>query len=164
MLEFTVRAILIGVGATAVMDLWAVLLKRYFGIPSLDYRFVGRWLGHMAQGRFAHDSIAAAPPIRGELILGWCAHYAIGIVFAALLLAIWGLDWARHPTLVPAVTMGLITLAAPFFVMQPAMGAGVAASKAPKPNAARLRSVATHTAFGIGLYVSASVVALLIRW
>jgi hypothetical protein len=161
-LEFTARAVLIGVGATAVMDLWAVLLKRYFGIPSLDYRIVGRWLGHMTRGCFAHDSIAAASPVRGELVLGWCAHYAIGVAFAALLLVLRGHDWAHHPTLAPALVMGLVTLVAPFLVMQPAMGLGVAASTTPKPNASRLRSVAAHTAFGVGLYASAWIAALVI--
>ena len=39
--------------------------------------------------------------------------------------------------------------------MQPGMGAGIAASKTPKPNAARLRSAMTHTVFGLGLYASA---------
>ncbi len=45
-MEFLVRTILIGVGATVLMDLWAIFLKRAFAISSLDYAFVGRWLGH----------------------------------------------------------------------------------------------------------------------
>lgn len=162
-LELAARAFVIGIGATLVMDLWAVLLKRVFGVRSLDYRMVGRWLGHMPRGRLAHDNIAAASPVWGERILGWCAHYGIGIVFAALLLLLCGRDWARHPTLAPALVMGLVTLVAPFFVMQPAMGFGVAASKTPKPNTARLRSAATHAVFGIGLYVSAWLLAPLLR-
>jgi hypothetical protein len=56
--------------------------------------------------------------------------------------------------------VGVVTVAAPFFVMQPAMGLGIASSKATNPNVARLRSVAAHTAFGFGLYFSALVVAL----
>ncbi|MDO9126054.1 MAG: DUF2938 family protein, partial [Parvibaculum sp.] len=40
------------------------------------------------------------------------------------------------------------------------MGAGIAASKTPKPNAARLRSLVSHTVFGIGLYVAALLVAM----
>jgi hypothetical protein len=44
--------------------------------------------------------------------------------------------------------------------MQPAMGVGLASSKAPKPNLARLRSLLAHTAFGIGLYLSATMVAV----
>jgi hypothetical protein len=102
-------------------------------------------------------------PVRGELIIGWGAHYAIGITFAALLLAIWGLDWARHPTPLPALIVALVTLVAPFFIMQPGMGAGIAASKTPNPNVARLRSIVTHTVYGIGLYGSALLLTLLIR-
>jgi hypothetical protein len=56
--------------------------------------------------------------------------------------------------LLPALIVGLITVAAPFLIMQPGMGAGIAA-KTPNPTAARLRSLATHAVFGIGLYGSA---------
>jgi Protein of unknown function (DUF2938) len=161
--EFVVRATLIGIGVTVVLDLWTALLKRLFGVPSSNWGMVGRWFGHLPRGRFAHDNIAAAPPVRGELIIGWGAHYAIGIVFAALLLAIRGLDWARHPTLLPALIVGLLTLVAPFFMMQPGIGAGIAASRTPNPNAARLRSILAHTVFGVGLYGSALLSARLAR-
>lgn len=153
------RAVLIGIGATITMDLWAVALKRFLGIPSLDYAMVGRWIGHFPQGRFRHQRIAAAAPVSGERLIGWSAHYAIGIVFAGLLLSIWGQDWAMLPTLAPALIVGLATVAAPFFLMQPGMGAGIAASKTPTPNIARLRSLATHAVFGLGLYLSALLLA-----
>jgi len=149
------RAVLVGVGATIVMDLWAMVRKRAFGIASLDYRMLGRWIGNLPRGRFVHDRIGDAPPVRGELIIGWCAHYSIGIAFALLLLALWGPEWARHPTPLPALIIGVLTVVAPFFILQPALGLGIAASKAPRPNAARLRSILTHTVYGIGLYLSA---------
>ena len=158
--EFAVRATIIGVGATAVMDLWAFFLKRVFRISSLDYAWVGRWIGHFQRGRVVHPNIGQADPIAGEAALGWSAHYAIGVVFAAMLMAIWGVDWARHPTPVPAVAFGLSTVAAPFFLMQPAFGAGIAASKVPNPNVARLRSLMTHLSFGVGLYIAALLSAL----
>jgi hypothetical protein len=82
-------------------------------------------------------------------------HYLIGIAFAAALLAIWGLDWARRPTLAPALIVGIVTVLAPFLVMQPGMGAGIAASRTPRPAAARIQSLITHTLFGLGLYASA---------
>ena len=66
----------------------------------------------------------------------------------------WGLDWARQPTLGPALLVGIGTVAAPFLVMQPGMGAGVAASRTPRPAAARLQSLVTHTIFGLGLYAA----------
>jgi hypothetical protein len=140
------------------MDLWALLLRGIFGIRSLDYAWVGRWIGHMAQGRFAHERIAGAAPIAGERLLGWTAHYAIGVAFAGLLLLVSGADWARQPTPWPAFATGVASLAAPFFIMQPAFGLGIAAARLPNPNVARLRSLLTHLIFGAGLYASALLV------
>jgi len=158
-LESVLRALLTGIGATAVLDIWSLLLKRLFGIPSSDWSMVGRWLGYFPRGRFVHDSIAAAAPISGELAIGWVAHYTTGIAYAGLLVALWGLDWARQPTLLPALIVGLATVAAPFFIMQPGMGAGIAASRTPNPSQARLRSVINHTVFGFGLYIAAVLTA-----
>jgi hypothetical protein len=160
--EFAARAVIVGAGATGIMDLWTLFLKRVFGIPSLDYAWVGRWIGHFRRGRWMHDNIGRAEPVAGEAALGWSAHYAIGIIFAVLLLVVWGLEWARNPTLFPALTIGLVTIVVPFFVMQPAFGIGIAASKVPNPNIARLRSLMTHLSFGIGLYVSARLGALVL--
>jgi len=162
-LEFVIRAVFIGIGATIVLDLWAAFLKRFFGVPSLDWAMVGRWVGHFADGRFVHDKIAQASPVRGEGAIGWCVHYASDLIFAALLLMIFGLDWARRPTFIPALVFGIATIVAPFFIIQPGMGAGIAASKTPNPTIARLRSLMTHTVFGIGLYASALLSALLIK-
>ena len=81
-------ALAIGVGATAVMDVWAVALKRFWCIPSLNLAMVGRWVGHLPRGNFTHVNIAQAAPVRDEAILGWTAHYVIGVLFAAVLLAL----------------------------------------------------------------------------
>lgn len=148
-------ALVIGVGATAVMDVWAVALKRFWCIPSLNLAMVGRWLGHLPRGTVTHANIAQAAPVRDEAILGWTAHYVIGVLFAAVLLALAGQEWVRQPTFAPALLAGLVSVAAPFCILQPGMGAGVAASKTPHPGAARLRSLMAHTAFGIGLYLAA---------
>ena len=162
-LEFVMPSLLIGGGATVLMDLWLLFLRRGLGMRTLDYAMLGRWLGHIPRGTYVHENIGKAAPVPGERILGWCAHYAIGITFAAVLLSIWGLDWARSPSLLPALVIGLATVAAPLFVLQPALGAGFASSKAPNPNAARLRSVLTHTVYGLGLYASAWLWAALVR-
>jgi hypothetical protein len=161
MLDYLVCAALIGAGATAVMDIWAATRKWLLGIPPVDYGLVGRWLAHLVRGRFRHESIAAAPPVQGERALGWTAHYLIGIVFAAMLLAIWGLDWARHPTIGPALIVGIGSVAAPFLLMQPGMGAGIAASRTARPATARLHSLVTHGIFGLGLYAAGWATSLL---
>lgn len=154
-MQYSIHALLIGAGATLIMDLWSIARTRLLHAPSLSYRFVGRWLAWLPRGRFRHTPIAASPPVRGELLIGWIAHYAIGIVFAAALLAIFGPDWACSPTPGPALIVGVVTVAAPFLLIQPAMGAGIAASRTPKPAAARLNSLLTHVIFGLGLYVAA---------
>ncbi len=159
--EFALRTILIGVGATMAMDIWALVLKR-FGIPSLNFAFLGRWLGHLPQGRFMHESIAKTAPIRGERLLGWCAHYAIGITFSALLLSTFGVEWARSPSLLPALAIGIVTVLAPWFVLQPALGAGIASSKTPRPLLNCIKSLVTHTVFGFGLYLAALATASII--
>jgi hypothetical protein len=159
--EYLVRALLIGVGATVVMDFWLAARERLLGVPPLDYGLLGRWLAYLARGRFRHDPIAASPPVLGERLIGWTAHYLIGIAFAGMLLAFCGLDWAHHPTIGPALIIGIATVAAPFLVMQPGMGAGIAASRTPRPAAARLHSLVTHGIFGFGLYAAGWVTSLL---
>jgi hypothetical protein len=147
-------AVLIGAGATAVLDLWSAGRKLLFGIAPPDYGLVGRWIAYFPRGRFRHDSISATAPVSGEMLIGWTAHYLIGIAYAAILLAIWGLDWAQRPTLGPALIVGIASVAAPFLIMQPGMGAGIASSRAQNPNLARMRSLLAHTIFGLGLYVA----------
>ena len=113
----------------------------------------------MPQGRFVHARIGAAAPVRGERVLGWVAHYSIGVAFALVLLALVSREWVAAPTLWPALAVGVVTVAAPWFVMQPAFGMGIAGSRTASPGAGRLRNLGTHVAFGLGLYVSALMLA-----
>ena len=148
------RAVAIGIGATAVMDLWLMLLKA-LGLPTLNFALLGRWVGHMPRGRWAHQAIAQAAPVRGETALGWAAHYATGIAFALLLAALAGPAWLRAPSVVPALGFGIGTVLLPFFVMQPAMGAGFVSSRTKTPALNVLKSLSNHTVFGLGLYAAA---------
>lgn len=160
-IELAWRGVVIGAGATLVIDLWAAALRR-IGVPSLNMAFLGRWVGHLPAGRFFHENIAKSPPVRGESLLGWLAHYGIGVSFASVLLALFGLDWAHAPTLGPALLVGLGSLPAPLFVLQPALGAGVASSKTTRPVFNTLKSVMTHTVFGVGMFLAAWVAARLL--
>jgi hypothetical protein len=147
-------------GATVVLDVWIALLKLMFGVPSRSWAIVGRWVGHFPRGRFVHASIAKAEPIQHELALGWAFHYFIGALYGLLLVGLWGIEWARQPSLLPALIVSLLMLAAPFFLMGPAMGDGIAASKSANPTAARLRSLMNHIVFGVALYACAWLTAL----
>jgi hypothetical protein len=148
-------AIAIGIGATLLMDLWNLFLKRAFGIPSLNYCFLGRWVLHIPGGTFRHDSIAKAAPRRYECEMGWVTHYTIGISLAIVFVALVSANWLSRPRLMPALLYGFATVVFPLFVLQPALGLGVASAKTPNPTKARLKSLGTHFVFGIGIYLSA---------
>ena len=155
--------IAIGLGATLVMDLWNLFLKRTFSIASLNYCLLGRWLRHMPGGTFRHASITAAPQKPFECTVGRIAHYTIGVVLALAFVVLASGDWLARPTLLPALLYGIATVVFPFFVMQPSFGLGIAASRTPNPTQARLKSLGTHTVFGLGLYVCALGVSYMLR-
>jgi hypothetical protein len=155
-----VSAILIGLGATLTIDLWTLLLKRAFKITAPNYCLVGRWLRYMPEGVFTHSNIASAPQKSAECAVGWIAHYVTGIMFAITFVAFVGNNWLRHPALIPAIIFGVGTVLMPFFIMQPSLGLGFAASKTSNPMQARIRSLMNHTVFGAGLYLF----ALLVNW
>ena len=114
---YILGALAVGLGATLIMDLWNLLLKRAFSIPSLNYCLLGRWLRHMPGGTFRHASITAASQKPFECTVGWVAHYTVGVMFA--------------------LTFVVLTQA-------------------------RLKSLATHTVFGVGLYLCALGVSYLL--
>jgi hypothetical protein len=150
---FLISTILMGLGATLTFDLWGLFLKHVFRIAPSNMCLVGRWLRYMPEGSFAHLNLVTALPKKAECIVGWIAHYMIGIAFAISFIAFAGNRWLQHPRLLPAMIFGVVTVSAPFFLMQPAFGLGVAASKTSNPLQARLRSLMNHFVFGIGLYL-----------
>src|SRR2546427_13060665 len=104
-LIYVLIAIAVGLGATIVMDLCAIFLKRAFNIPSPNYCFVGRWLRYMPEGIFRHSSIAAAPQRPAEGTVGWIAHDAIRVIFALPLVLSASPQWLREPTDLPSVIL-----------------------------------------------------------
>ncbi len=160
--NLVLQAVLTGVGGTIILDLWALFLARVFQVPATSWPMVGRWIGNMRHGIFMHENIAAAAPVPGETAIGWIAHYAIGASYGLLLIAIAGQSWIVRPTLLPPLLLAWALLVAPYFLLMPGMGAGIAGAKTPDPMATRLKSAIGHTIFGLGMYVTA--VALAVDW
>lgn len=155
-----VEAIFIGIVATGFMDLIAAAQWRLFQVPSLNYAMVGRWLSHIPKGRLIHRAIGQSPPVGGEAELGWIAHYLTGILFAAGFLHFADMGSVQMPGPVGPVLFGAATVVAPFLLLQPALGAGIAARRTPSPWIARTRSLFAHTMFGLGLWIG----GLLLAW
>lgn len=153
--NYIYMAVFVGLSATLIMDIWALIMHRVFNIALTNYCFVGRWIRYMPAGTFTHASIAATPKISSECATGWIAHYLTGVTYAFILLIPGSGSWFEQPTLLPALVVGVTTVLIPYFVMQPSFGLGIAASKTPRPAQARLKSLMAHTSFGFGLYLSA---------
>ena len=144
-----------GIGATLLMDGWSACQKRLLHVPPLNYGLVGRWLLWLVRGKVRHNTIFSTPRVRGENVTGWAFHYLTGILFAGIPLLLQGSAWLHEPLLLTGVLTGLLTLPAPWLVMQPALGFGIAASRTPRPWRARMLSLLTHLAYGLGLYGAA---------
>ncbi|SCW89351.1 Protein of unknown function [Sphingobium faniae] len=154
-----VNAALVGIGGTIIIDLYAFLMQRVFGVPGTNWQMVGRWLGHMPKGQFVHTAIGKADPVPGEHVLGWAFHYAIGVGYGFLLVAIWGAGWLQAPSIAEPLILALALLVLPYFVMMPGLGMGLAGSKTPKPNVTRFKSLVGHSIFGTGMFLTAKLLA-----
>lgn len=146
------KAALIGVIATALADVWQQLLRHGAGLPSANWTLIGRWVAGMFRGHIVRRAIANAAAVPGEAAIGWAFHYLTGIGYAGLYLA-WVQAWPEvSPGLAGALVFGLVTLAAPWLVMQPALGFGVMAWRLPNRLAVTAVTATTHLVFGSGLY------------
>ncbi|MGX7871913.1 DUF2938 domain-containing protein [Mesorhizobium sp. ORM6] len=152
------RAVAIGIGATVLMDLWAIFLHKVFGQTRSNWGPVGRWVWHLGDKVF-HDDIGDAAPYAHEVALGWAFHYFVGIVYGVMLVVLAGTGWLAAPTFLPAFILGIVTVGAGWFLLAPGMGAGWAASKRPNPMHIRALNLVSHTVFALGLWGT----ALLIR-
>ncbi|MEM8630661.1 MAG: DUF2938 domain-containing protein [Pseudomonadota bacterium] len=155
MLEIAVSGLFMGLIATIAMDIWAIALNRFAGQPMPNWALPGRWVAHLCHGVVFHDSIAEARPVARELQIGWAFHYAVGIIYGIGLAAMMGPDWLAEPTFLPAFIFSIIVVGFGWFLLQPGMGLGWAASKTPNPWKVRTMNLLAHTVFALGLWVGA---------
>lgn len=145
--------LLLGIISTIFMDLVGFMQLRLANSPGLNYAFVGRWgLSMLLKGQFKHNPIMSSPSIKGEKIVGWLLHYATGIIFAAIMVFCIINNGRIEPDFIASIATGIISLIAPYLIMQPGFGFGIAASKLPFANKVRLKSFIAHLSYGFGLY------------
>lgn len=149
-----ILSIVLGVAATAFLDVVNYLQHIVLDKPLTRYEFIGRWVIYMTDGVFSHESIKTAEPRKRELLLGWFGHYAIGVGFALLMLVFTGLRWIQKPSFMPAFIVGFATCSIPFFLMYPGMGYGVAGLHTPNPAMLQSKVLLSHFIFSVGLYAA----------
>jgi len=145
--------IVVGVVATLALDVWQQIYRLAFGMPITDWAIIGRWAAYVPEGQFVHEDIGKAAPVANELALGWIVHYVVGIGYAIVYLGLMWFVFASPPDFISAIVFGAISVGVTWFVMEPILGAGVMASKTPKPPAVMAHDFTSHLSFGFGLFL-----------
>ncbi|MER8387119.1 DUF2938 domain-containing protein [Mesorhizobium sp. M1380] len=155
MLEMFWRGALIGMAATVLIDAWSIVLSKIFKQPLANWAMIGRWAGHTRRFKFFHSSIREAEPVGSEYTFGWVVHYGVGAIFGIAFGYLMGLMWFAVPAIVPAWIFGIVTIGFSWFLLQPGLGVGWAASKTPRPWKTRFLNILSHSIFGVGLWGAA---------
>ncbi|MBC8719226.1 DUF2938 domain-containing protein [Ochrobactrum sp. Marseille-Q0166] len=154
MLELMIKGIAIGIGATVVMDVWAMVFARFPGQSRPNWGLVGRWFWHLRHGQICHDDISKSPAFSHEVALGWLGHYVVGVLYGIIFAMYGGSAWFANPLFLPAWIFGILTVAAGWFLLQPGLGIRWAASRLPNANNVRILNVVAHTFFALGMYAT----------
>jgi hypothetical protein len=143
------RAGLAGLLATLIMDVGArTTVAPMLGVQAGGPKTLGRWVGHLATGRFVHDDIATAAPVRHEAVIGVVAHYAIGLTLGEAYGLLLRVRCRRRASCGLALAYGSGTTVFSWFVLFPATGQGAFGRRS-----ARLGtlSLLNHIVYGLGL-------------
>lgn len=142
--------ILAGVVTTVLSDLWQRGFMAWIDGSRPDWRGVGRWVLGFRHGRFVDPEVKKRAPEEHENAVGWSFHYIIGVAYAVLYRA--GLKrLGLKPSLLAALTFGVLSMAAPMFCMKPAMGGGLCGCHAKRPWIGFFKTLSTHLSFAVGL-------------
>ena len=145
-LNMLLPAVIVGLTGTFIFDLWGKLLQRLFKVRAPDWGRLGQWL-----------FVAA----RWQRAVGLLAHYLTGIVFALVFMLVVGPAWIARPTPLPAILAGIGTVPLAWFIIMPALGHGVAASRLPHPNRIRALTLLAHAVLGFGFYAGGCLVRMI---
>ena len=162
--RFLVLGVIVGILATVTMDAVAVIALR-LGIAGRGQRrtgpdLIGRWIGYLLRGKFRHTDILETPPLRGELLLGFAAHYSIGIMLTLVYFGLLVVTRSRSTTF-SAILYGTATTVLPWFVMFPSQGMGWMGRDAPGDAHLARASLFNHVVFGLGIALWTAVIGLI---
>jgi hypothetical protein len=159
MTDIVIVGIIIGVSGTLAMDLINHLFARRGIILKIDVAMIGRMVVGWARGRFRYRHPTDLEPVANERLLGYIAHYVIGIGLAMPFLFYYGY-FAGGP--VPeswALPYGVATTVASWFLVYPSMGLGMCGWRSPDGVKAILSPLANHFFYGAGLAASLTLLA-----
>lgn len=151
------QGLIIGLVGTLVFDLWNILAQRVLGIRAPNWSILGKWI----LAPFTGDRRRITPATvftPAQSYLGAAAHYAVGAGFGLALVLVMGAQWIAQPTVVAAVTAGVVSTLPAWLIIMPALGHGVAAARLPTRNKVRAATLVSHAVMGLGFYLGALMV------
>ncbi len=153
-MDLVITAVAAGVLGTLVMDSLNHLVSRTGLILRIDARMIGRMSVGWARGRFRYDSPSQIEPTAHELLLGYAAHYAIGLVLAAIFVIGWSQFIGGSISPLWTIIYGFATTVASEFIVYPAVGLGLCGHRSPERIKAFFSPLANHLFFGVGMAVA----------
>lgn len=156
--------LVIGLFATFSMDLWGLALQFTLHIPHPTYAPIGRLISDIfnLHNYFANTSSKHALFIQERL--GWYAHIAMGLFYAALFMIIKFKVLNAKPRFLSCLFFAWVMIFVPFLIEQPALGLGFAASHMTHPDIKRFMTLSYHTVFGIGLFIGACIICIVSKF
>lgn len=154
LLDLAYTALITGIAGTIAMDLSNYAFSRVGLILKIDVAMIGRMAAGWAKGRFSYGNPSELKSVTHETLLGYLAHYVIGISLAVVYLAAWELSVDGPPSPYWATLYGFVTTAVSEFYVYPSMGLGVCGRRSPERLKAGLSPVVNHLFFGLGMGVA----------
>ena len=151
-MQLIIQSVFIGIFATIAIDIYALILKHGLKQTTTDWGMVGRWFAYMPDGQLVHRPISQSSAVKNEKLIGWSAHYIIGITYGWVYLMFVDKVLETSPTPGSALVFGLVTVLAPWLIMQPGLGMGLFARRVPNPWIKRITSLSVHALFGVALF------------
>jgi hypothetical protein len=143
---------------TLVMDTLNYLFARTGLVLKIDVRMIGRMTVGWMRGRLRYDRPSQIEPHAYERLLGYLAHYAIGLILAAIFVLGWDQFMGGPPSPAWAIVYGFATTVISEFVVYPSMGLGICGRRSPDGIKAFLSPLANHLFYGLGMAAALAVV------
>ena len=153
-MDLVVVTIAAGVLGTLVMDVLNHLVSQTGLLLKIDVRMIGRMSAGWLRGRFLYENPGQIEPHEHELILGYAAHYAIGLVLATVFVIGWDQFISGPISPLLALFYGFATTVASEFFVYPSMGLGVCGRLSAEGIKAALSPLANHLFFGVGMAIA----------
>jgi uncharacterized membrane protein YeaQ/YmgE (transglycosylase-associated protein family) len=153
-----VTGVVAGVLGTLFMDFLNYFFARIGMMSKIDMGMIGRMAAGWAHGRFYYRHPDEIEQVSNEILFGYVAHYAIGVVFAIAYVFGWHLFVGGTASPVWAIVYGVATTAGSWFFIFPSMGLGALGRRSPEGITSPLSSLTNHLFYGVGMAIGIALV------